>query len=130
MRFAIDRLDHLVLTCRDLEATVAWYERVLGMTRETFAENRTALKFGRQKINLHQEGREIRPNAAAAAPGTADLCFVTALPPDDVVAHLSLCRVVIEHGPVRQSGALGPMNSVYVRDPDGNLIEIATYLPS
>jgi len=130
MRFAIDRLDHLVLTCRDLEATVAWYERVLGMTRETFAENRTALKFGRQKINLHQEGREIRPNAAAAAPGTADLCFVTALPPDDVVAHLGLCRVVIEHGPVRQSGALGPMNSVYVRDPDGNLIEIATYLPS
>ena len=125
MRFAVDQLDHLVLTCRDLEATAAWYERVLGMPRETFAEHRTALHFGKQKINLHQEGAEIRPNAAAAAPGTADLCFVTSLPLDDVIAHLGQSGIAIEYGPVRQSGAMGPMTSVYCRDPDGNLIEIA-----
>ncbi len=128
MRFSVDRLDHLVLTCRDLDATAGWYERVLGMRRESFAENRTALKFGNQKINLHQQGREVKPNAAEAAPGTADLCFISALPTDDVVAHLSLCGIAIEHGPVPQTGALGPMNSVYIRDPDGNLIEIATYI--
>jgi catechol 2,3-dioxygenase-like lactoylglutathione lyase family enzyme len=129
VRFVVERLDHLVLTCRDLEATAAWYRRVLGMTRETFAENRTALKFGNQKINLHQAGAEVRPNAAAAAPGTGDLCFVTAMPTDAVVAHLARCEVAIELGPVRQIGALGAMTSVYCRDPDANLIEIATYLP-
>jgi catechol 2,3-dioxygenase-like lactoylglutathione lyase family enzyme len=128
MRFAIDRLDHLVLTCADLEATAAWYERVLGMRRETFGNNRTALHFGNQKINLHQQGRELKPNATTAVPGTADLCFITAVPTDDVVAHLSTCSVTIEYGPVPQSGALGPMSSVYCRDPDGNLIEIATYV--
>ena len=128
MRFGIDRLDHFVLTCRDLETTAAWYQRVLGMQRETFAENRTALRFGNQKINLHQQGNEIKPNAAAAAPGTADLCFVTSVPTDDVVAHLRICGIAIEYGPVRQSGAVGPMNSVYCRDPDGNLIEMATYI--
>lgn len=128
MQFGIDRLDHLVLTCRDLEATAAWYERVLGMRRETFAGNRTALKFGNQKINLHQQGSELKPNAAAAAPGTADLCFITSVAPDDVLAHLGTCGVAIEYGPVSQTGALGPMNSVYCRDPDGNLIEIATYV--
>jgi catechol 2,3-dioxygenase-like lactoylglutathione lyase family enzyme len=128
MRFAVDRLDHLVLTCRDLDATAWWYEHVLGMRRETFAENRTALTFGNQKINLHQQGREVKPNAAAAAPGTADICFITPLPTDDVVTHLSLCGVPIEHGPVPQTGAQGPMTSVYIRDPDGNLVEIATYI--
>lgn len=128
MRIAIDRLDHLVLTCADLEATAAWYERVLGMRRETFGGGRTALHFGNQKINLHQQGRELKPNAATAAPGTADLCFITAVPTDDVVAHLRSCGITIEYGPVPQSGALGPMTSVYCRDPDGNLIEIATYV--
>ena len=129
MRIAIDRLDHLVLTCADLEATASWYGRVLGMRRETFGGNRTALHFGNQKINLHQQGSELKPNAATAAPGTADLCFITSVPTDDVVAHLRSCEVTIEYGPAPQSGALGPMTSVYCRDPDGNLIEIATYVP-
>ena len=128
MRVAIDRLDHLVLTCADLEATAAWYERVLGMRRETFGKHRTALHFGNQKINLHQQGRELKPNATTATPGTADLCFITTVPTDDVVAHLRTCEVAIEYGPIPQSGALGPMTSVYCRDPDGNLIEIATYV--
>lgn len=127
MRF-VDRLDHLVLTCRDLDATASWYERVLGMQCVQFAENRTALHFGNQKINLHQQGSEVKPNATAAAPGSADLCFIASVPPDDVVAHLSRCGVAIELGPVRQTGATGPMTSVYCRDPDGNLVEIATHV--
>ncbi|HUZ63631.1 MAG TPA: VOC family protein [Acetobacteraceae bacterium] len=129
MRFTIDRLDHLVLTCADVETTASWFQRVLGMEREAFgAQRRTALKFGGQKINLHQHGAEFKPNAAAAAPGTADLCFITAVRPKDVVAHLQGCGVAIEEGPVERTGALGPMNSVYCRDPDGNLVEIASYL--
>jgi len=129
MRFAVDRLDHLVITCRDIEITAAWYQRVLGMEREAFGpENRTALKFGGQKINLHEAGREFRPNAAQAAPGTQDLCFVTTVQPMDIVAHLHDCRVAVLEGPVRRTGALGPITSVYCRDPDGNLIEISTYL--
>lgn len=127
MPIELDRLDHLVLTCRDLDATAAWYERVLGMRRVTFAQNRTALAFGNQKINLHQQGREVKPNAAAAAPGTADICFITSQPTEDVVAHLGACGVTIERGPVAQSGALGAMTSVYMRDPDGNLVEVARY---
>jgi catechol 2,3-dioxygenase-like lactoylglutathione lyase family enzyme len=131
MRFTVDRLDHLVLTCRDVELTAAWYQRVLGMEREEFGpDHRTALKFGGQKINLHQQGSEFKPNAGAAAPGTADLCFVTAVGPLDVVAHLHSLGIVVEQGPVPKSGALGPIRSVYCRDPDGNLIEIATYMDS
>jgi catechol 2,3-dioxygenase-like lactoylglutathione lyase family enzyme len=131
MRFVVDRLDHLVITCLDLEVTASWYQRVLGMEREVFgSENRTALKFGGQKINL-------RPAAAtaetwftglAAAPGTQDLCFVASVEKMDIVAHLHECGVAIEQGPVPKTGALGPMTSVYCRDPDGNLIEIATYM--
>jgi catechol 2,3-dioxygenase-like lactoylglutathione lyase family enzyme len=130
MRFTVDRLDHLVLTCRDLDATAAWYQRVLGMEREVFgAEQRTALKFGGQKLNLHQEGREFSPRAAQALPGSADLCFITAVSPADVVSHLLAQGVAVEVGPVARTGALGPMMSVYCRDPDGNLVEIASYLP-
>ena len=130
MRFTIDRLDHLVLTCRDLDATASWYQRVLGMEREVFGrEQRTALKFGGQKINLHQQGREFSPRAAHALSGSADLCFITALSIADVIAHLLACDVTIEEGPVARTGALGPMMSVYCRDPDGSLIEIASYLP-
>jgi catechol 2,3-dioxygenase-like lactoylglutathione lyase family enzyme len=128
MRFAVDRLDHLVITCRDIEITAAWYQRVLGMEREAFGpENRTALKFGGQKINLHEVGREFQPNAAHAAAGTQDLCFVTTVEPIDIVVHLHDCRVTVLEGPVRRAGALGPITSVYCRDPDGNLIEISTY---
>jgi len=129
MRFTVDRLDHLVVTCADIETSASWYQRVLGMEREEFDENRrTALKFGGQKLNLHEAGREFKPNAANAAVGTQDLCFISAVDAEDVVAHLQRCGVVVEEGPVPKVGALGPMMSVYCRDPDGNLIEVASYL--
>ncbi len=130
MRFTVDRLDHLVLTCADLETTASWYQRVLGMEREAFGEDhRTALKFGGQKLNLHQQGREFSPRAKVALPGTADLCFIAAVGPGEVEAHLRGCGVAIERGPEEKIGALGPMESVYCRDPDGNLIEVSSYLP-
>ena len=116
----LDRLDHLVLTVRDLEATCAFYETVLGMRRESFGQGRTALHFGRQKINLHQAGREFEPKARKPTPGSADLCFLAATPIADVVAHLQSCGIPIEKGPVARTGAEGPISSVYFRDPDGN----------
>ncbi|MDA8049132.1 MAG: VOC family protein [Rhodospirillales bacterium] len=129
MRFTIDRIDHLVITCADVETSASWYQRVLGMERDTFGPNRrTALRFGSQKLNLHTAGAEFRPNAAAARPGTIDVCFITALAAPDVVIHLRSCGVAVEDGPVEKIGALGPIRSVYCRDPDGNLIEIASYL--
>jgi enamine deaminase RidA (YjgF/YER057c/UK114 family)/catechol 2,3-dioxygenase-like lactoylglutathione lyase family enzyme len=125
---AVERLDHLVLTCSDLEATAAWYSRVLGMQRVEFGEpRRVALRYGNQKINLHQAGREFSPRARIALPGSADLCFVTTSMPDAVGAHLAACGVAVELGPVAKDGALGPISSVYVRDPDGNLVEISSY---
>jgi len=128
MRFTVDRLDHLVLTCRDVETTASWFQRVLGMEREEFGpHNRTALRFGGQKINLDTAG-EKRTTAAAAVPGSHNLCFVTTIRPPDIVAHMHECGVMIVEGPAAKVGALGPMTSVYCRDPDGNLIEVATYL--
>lgn len=124
---AIDRLDHLVLTVRDIEASCAFYARVLGMEVRTFAGGRKALHFGRQKINLHEQGREFAPRARHPAPGSADLCFAANGSLDAVVAHLAACGVAIEEGPVPRTGALGPIRSVYIRDPDQNLIEISTY---
>lgn len=121
------RLDHLVLTVRDLEATVRFYTEVLGMERETFGEGRTALRFGEQKINLHVAGREIEPKAARPTPGSADLCFITEQPLDVVREHLRERGVPVEIGPVARVGALGPLQSLYLRDPDGNLIEVARY---
>jgi catechol 2,3-dioxygenase-like lactoylglutathione lyase family enzyme len=121
----LDRLDHLVLTVADIEATCAFYERALGMRRIDFGAGRVALQFGRQKINLHQAGHEFEPKALRPTPGSADLCFLTALPMDAVLAHLAAAGVAIEEGPVARTGALGPIRSVYGRDPDGNLIEIA-----
>ncbi|WP_448624310.1 VOC family protein [Geodermatophilus sp. URMC 64] len=123
----LDRLDHLVLTVADIDRTVDFYTRVLGMREETFGAGRRAVVFGRQKINLHQAGREFEPKAAHPTPGSGDLCFVTEAPLDDVERHLAACGVPIEEGPVDRTGALGPMRSVYVRDPDANLIEICTY---
>jgi len=124
----IDRLDHLVLTVRDLDATVAFYTRVLGMQVVTFgAQKRTALSFGNQKINLHVAGREFEPKALHPTPGSADLCFVTDVPLAEVQAHLAACGVAVEEGPVGRTGAVGPITSVYVRDPDRNLIEICNY---
>ncbi len=129
MRFTVDRLDHMVVTCRDMEVTASWFQRVLGMEREEFGpRNRTALRFGGQKINLEAEGGERPTTAALPVPGAQNLCFVTAIGPQDVVRHLEECGVAIVEGPAAKVGALGPITSVYCRDPDGNLIEIATYL--
>jgi catechol 2,3-dioxygenase-like lactoylglutathione lyase family enzyme len=121
----VDSLDHLVLTVRDIEATVAFYSSVLGMQAVTFGHGRRALAFGVQKINLHPAGREYEPKAAVPAPGSADLCFLTSEPLERVLEHLQRCGVPLEVGPVQRTGATGPIRSVYVRDPDGNLIEIA-----
>jgi catechol 2,3-dioxygenase-like lactoylglutathione lyase family enzyme len=129
MKFTVDRIDHVVLTCNDITETAAWYQRVLGMEREEYGgSNRTALRFGAQKINLHEVGHEVSPHAKLARPGTLDLCFVIAVGPEDAIAQLHACNVSIERGPVSRIGALGDIMSVYCRDPDGNLIELASYM--
>ena len=119
------RIDHIVLTVADLEATCRFYERVLGMRVVTFAGGRKALAFGQQKINLHQRGREFEPRADAPTPGSADLCLIASTAIDEVVAHLGRCGVAVLEGPVARTGALGPITSVYFRGPDGNLIEVS-----
>ncbi len=124
----IDRLDHLVLTVRDVEATCAFYTRVLGMRVVTFGAGRRALVFGRQKINLHPAGYEYEPKATHPTPGSADLCFITTDSTAAVLAHLHACGILVEDGPVARSGATGPIESLYFRDPDGNLIEVAHYV--
>jgi catechol 2,3-dioxygenase-like lactoylglutathione lyase family enzyme len=120
----IRSLDHIVLTCADPEATVAFYERV-GMQREEFGGGRLALRFGDQKINLHQAGAEFQPHAATPLPGTGDLCLLVDGSIEAVVEHLGNVGIAIEEGPVDRTGAVGPLRSVYVRDPDGNLVEFA-----
>ncbi|MEW6638817.1 MAG: VOC family protein, partial [Actinomycetota bacterium] len=120
-------LDHLVLTVADAEETVVFYERVLGMRGVVFGEGRRALEFGRQKINLHEAGREFEPKAARPVAGSADLCFVVEAEPEAILEHLRSCGVEIVGGPVEKTGALGPMISIYTRDPDGNLIELSKY---
>jgi catechol 2,3-dioxygenase-like lactoylglutathione lyase family enzyme len=131
MRFTVDRLDHLVLNVSDVQVSASWYQRVLGMEMEHFGEDsRIALKFGGQKINLRPAGHDTESwfTSRVVAPGSADLCFITAVGSDDVIAHLQTCGVTVEKGPVPRTGALGPMSSVYCRDPDGNLIEISSYM--
>jgi catechol 2,3-dioxygenase-like lactoylglutathione lyase family enzyme len=123
----ITRLDHLVLTVRDIDKTCEFYSRVLSMQVVTFDEGRKALTFGQQKINLHQAGKEFEPKAAAPTPGSADLCFVTQRAIGEVIDHLKQNGVSILEGPVPRTGALGPMLSVYFRDPDFNLIEVSNY---
>lgn len=123
----IDRIDHFVLTVRDIGATCDFYERALGMTREVFGEGRTALKFGHQKINLHPAGREYEPKAAHPSAGGGDFCLITRTPIDDVVKHLNDANVEIELMPSQRTGATGPINSIYFRDPDGNLVEVSNY---
>jgi catechol 2,3-dioxygenase-like lactoylglutathione lyase family enzyme len=118
-------LDHLVLTVADIERTLAFYTRVLGVEPITFGAGRRALCFGTQKINLHQAGQELTPRAACPTPGSADLCFLTVAPLDAVAAHLAACNVEIIEGPVERTGATGPILSLYFRDPDGNLIELS-----
>jgi catechol 2,3-dioxygenase-like lactoylglutathione lyase family enzyme len=128
MKGMIDRIDHVVLTVFDLERTCDFYSRVLGMQVVTFGEGRTALTFGRQKINLHLAGKEFEPKALKPTPGSMDLCFITEKPLDDVIAHLKACDVKIAQGPVPKTGAAGALSSIYIRDPDGNLIEISNYV--
>ncbi|MEK5640757.1 VOC family protein [Paenibacillus sp. FSL R5-0378] len=123
----MNRLDHLVLTVSNIDQTCEFYSRVLGMRTVTFGEGRKALHFGQQKINLHEAGKEFEPKAKTPMPGTADLCFITDDPIPDVIRHLEYCNVMIEEGPVLRTGALGSITSVYLRDPDGNLIEISKY---
>jgi len=121
----IDHLDHIVLTTAHTEQCIDFYTRVLGMKFERFGEGRMALKFGGQKINLHEKGKEFEPKAALAGPGTLDICFIAAVRLEDVIARLAACNVPIIEGPVMKTGAQGPIRSVYVRDPDGNLVEIS-----
>lgn len=123
----IDRLDHVVLTVRDVEATVAFYTRALGMQPVTFAGGRRALAFGQQKLNLHAAAAPFDPHAAVPTSGSMDLCFISAVPLAEAIAHLQTCGVPIELGPVSRTGALGPITSVYFRDPDGNLVEVSCY---
>jgi catechol 2,3-dioxygenase-like lactoylglutathione lyase family enzyme len=120
----IHALDHLVLTVADVEASVAFYER-LGMRREVFGEGRVALRFGTQKLNLHAAGAEIAPHARQPAPGSADLCFLVEGSLEDLGSELAAAGIQIEVGPVERTGAQGPIRSLYLRDPDGNLVELS-----
>ena len=123
----VDRLDHLVLTVADIDRTVAFYTGALGMTLTTFGAGRRALTFGTSKINLHQRGREYEPKAGTPTPGSADLCLIVDEPLDVVAAELAALGIPIEEGPVERTGARGPIVSVYIRDPDANLIELSNY---
>ena len=124
----IDSLDHVVLTVQDIDATCKFYAKVLGTEIVTFGENRKALSFGSQKINLQQLGRESTLRAEKPTPGSSDVCFVTSVPLADVIAHLNFCGVNLIGGPVERNGAKGLMMSVYFRDPDMNLIEVSNYV--
>lgn len=124
----IERLDHLVLTVADIQATCAFYTRVMGMETVTFGSGRKALAFGQQKINLHERGKEFEPKAILPTLGSGDLCFITETPITEVVEHLKAERVTIIEGPVKRTGAIGTLMSVYFRDPDGNLIEVSNYI--
>ncbi|MBV9228736.1 MAG: VOC family protein [Chloroflexi bacterium] len=121
----IDSIDHVVLTVRSIEETCAFYANVLGMQVVTFGGGRKALQFGTQKINLHEAGKEFEPKALKPTPGSGDFCLITQIPLEQVIAHVNACNIPIVEGPVDRTGAIGPLRSVYVRDPDGNLVEVA-----
>lgn len=123
----ISSLDHLVLTVRSIEETTSFYTEVLGMEKETFAGGRVALKFGRQKINLHEVGKEFEPKAALPTPGSADICLITSLPIQEAYTRVESRGVEIIEGIVLRAGAIGPIQSFYFRDPDRNLIEVSSY---
>ena len=121
----IIKLDHFVLTVRNIERTISFYTKVLGMQKEVFGQRRVSLKYGDQKINLHEHGNEIEPKANKPVPGSADLCFITETPLDKAISHVTGLGIEIELGPIERTGAKGPLLSFYVRDPDKNLIEVA-----
>ena len=127
MAFSIEQIDHIVLTVANIDATIDFYTEVLGMDAVTF-NGRKALHFGEQKINLHQRGHEFSPRAAHPTPGSADLCFITLDALEEVIEYLTALRIHVEEGPVERIGASGKLRSVYIRDPDHNLIEISNYL--
>jgi catechol 2,3-dioxygenase-like lactoylglutathione lyase family enzyme len=124
----IAHLDHLVLTTTDLQACKDFYVRVMSMRLETFGEGRIAFRFGQQKINVHVRGHEFEPKAHLPVPGSLDLCFIATVSLDQVIQHLKVQQWPIVEGPVQRTGATGPIRSVYVRDPDLNLIEISEQL--
>lgn len=121
----ITNIDHIVLTVKDIKKTAEFYKTVLGMSVEHFGEGRTALKFGKQKINLHESGNEPEPKAMNPTSGSADLCFITGMELNEAIDHVKKCGVEIEIGSDARTGANGPIRSFYFRDPDLNLIEIA-----
>jgi len=121
----IDKIDHLVLTVRDIDDSCGFYTRALGMQAITFGDNRRALAFGDCKINLHQAGKEFAPRALHPVPGSADLCLITSEPLSDLIAALRVQGIAVLEGPVARTGAAGPLVSIYLRDPDGNLLEIS-----
>ncbi|WP_370295091.1 VOC family protein [Rossellomorea marisflavi] len=123
----IERLDHVVLTVASMEDSIRFYTEVLGMEEITFGNGRKALAFGDQKINLHEYKHEFKPKAAHPTPGSADWCFISSLDPDSLQRHLTALGIAIEEGPVTRTGALGPICSIYIRDPDNNLLELSTY---
>jgi len=123
----VDRIDHFVLTVRSVETTCDFYSRVLGMKVEEFEGGRRALEFGRQKINLHQAGKEFEPKAGKPTPGSGDFCLITDVPLGRVAEHIRSCGVEIIEGPVSRTGATGGISSIYLRDPDGNLVEVSNY---
>lgn len=125
----VNRLDHLVLTVADIDKTIDFYTRVLGMRDITFGAGRRALAFGTSKINLHLAGHELEPKAARPTPGSADLCLIVEDSPEEILAQLRTAGVPVEEGPVDRTGATGPIRSIYLRDPDANLIELSSYLP-
>jgi catechol 2,3-dioxygenase-like lactoylglutathione lyase family enzyme len=127
MAFTLDQLDHLVLTVSNIDAAIDFYTEVLGMDPITL-DGRKALTFGTQTIKLHQRGHEFKPHAAHPTPGSADLCFITSVPLDEVIRYVTELRVHIEAGPLERNGAMGKIHSIYIRDPDRNLIEVANYL--
>lgn len=126
----IDSIDHLVLTVRDIAITISFYSQVLGMQEISFSGDRKALKFGNHKINLHEYGKEIEPKAEYPMPGSADLCFITSTPIKEVEKHIRTCGINIVEGPVRRTGAKGNILSIYLRDPDGNLLELSNHVES
>lgn len=126
----ITHIDHIVLTVKDIDATVQFYESVLGMVSERFGEGRVALKFGNQKINLHKYAHEFEPKASKPVPGSEDLCFITEMELEAAIEHIKCKGIDILEGPVARTGATGPIISFYFRDPDGNLIEVANYAKS
>jgi len=123
----IERFDHIVLTVADLNKTCDFYAHVLGMEVVTFEGDKKALRFGRQKINLHEVGKELEPKSLRPTPGSGDMCFITEVPIRELITRFRKAGVEIIEGPIQRTGALGLMESIYLRDPDGNLLELSNY---